>query len=209
MIQFEEFAKIPRYRRELCVTEKINGTNAAVQIRPWVEDGTAPDVGKLPIRIFQLLDAHGTDIGPHGIWAQSRNKFITPADDNYGFAKWVERNAEELTKLGPGTHFGEWWGNGIQMGYRLDHKRFSLFNVNRWQPGRDTPPACCHVVPMLGYVQNDGIDAILEDLRANGSKAAPGFPYAEGVVIWHSQSKQYYKLTLDKDHVPKGASGQT
>ena len=37
-----------------------------------------------------------------------------------------------MTFLVPGRHFGEWWGSGIQRGYGLDEKTFSLFNAYRW-----------------------------------------------------------------------------
>lgn len=203
MIEFQVFPKIPRYRREVAVTEKIDGTNAAIQIRP-IEEGATQS--PLPIAVVQLKDAHGADIGTHGMWVQSRNQFITPNKDNYGFATWVSANFEELSKLGPGTHYGEWWGYGIQRGYIQQVKRFSLFNVARWQPGRDTPPACCDVVPLLGYVQHDAIDGILEDLRKNGSRAAPGFMFPEGIIVFHTQSRQLYKILLENDDVPKGMS---
>jgi hypothetical protein len=45
---------------------------------------------------------------------------------------------------------------------------------------------------------------VVESLRANGSVAAPGYQRPEGVVLWHSQSKRYYKILLDGDDVPKG-----
>ena len=66
------------------------------------------------------------------IYAGSRTRWITPQDDNYGFAGWVERNSGELTKLGEGHHFGEWWGLGIQRKYNKKEKTWSLFNVSRW-----------------------------------------------------------------------------
>ena len=104
-LEFREFPKIARLSREMIITEKIDGTNAQILI---TEDG-------------QILTG-------------SRNRWITPQDDNYGFAKWVEENKQEILKLGVGRHFGEWWGGGIQRGYNLPkgEKRFSLFNVSRW-----------------------------------------------------------------------------
>ncbi|MFJ2114165.1 RNA ligase family protein, partial [Streptomyces sp. NPDC087850] len=67
------------------------------------------------------------------VGAQSRNRIITPWSDNHGFAKWVHDNSYTLVKLlGPGTHFGEWWGIGIKREYRQRHKNFSLFNTGRW-----------------------------------------------------------------------------
>jgi hypothetical protein len=116
----------------------------------------------------------------------------------------VSDNADELAKLGPGYHYGEWWGYGIQRGYGLPEKRFSLFNVSRWGEGKKELPACCHVVPLLGYFTPDKIEGVVEGLRANGSVAAPGYQRPEGVVLWHSQSRSYYKILLDGDDVPKG-----
>jgi RNA ligase len=201
IVEFLPFAKIPRMRRTVCVTEKIDGTNAAVQIRPMADlDETG---SPLPIAVFPYVDQHGTDLGMHGIWAQSRNNFITPNKDNYGFATWVSDNAQELIKLGPGAHYGEWWGYGIQRGYIQQVKRFSLFNVNRYGVDRDTPPDCCGIVPVLGYVEHDGIQALIDDLKANGSKASPGFMHPEGVVVYHTQSRQLYKILIEGDDAPK------
>jgi hypothetical protein len=115
--EFVPFPKMARLSREIIITEKLDGTNAQVFIG---EDGL--------------------------IRAGSRTRWITPEDDNYGFARWVHNHADELRGLGPGRHFGEWWGQGIQRNYSLTEKRFSLFNVSRWGEER---PACCHVVPVL------------------------------------------------------------
>lgn len=202
MIEFKEFDKIPRFRREICCTEKIDGTNAAVQIVP-VTELTGGPADRHVIDCHNLFDQHHEPIGQHVILAQSRKQFITPSADHYGFGGWVRDNAADLFKLGPGTHYGEWWGAGIQRRYGQTRKRFSLFNVNRWGPGKKELPFCCDVVPLLGYVQHDGIQAILNDLRENGSAAAPGFKPAEGVVLFHSQSRQYYKILLENDEVPK------
>lgn len=140
---FVEFPKMPRLSREIIVTEKIDGTNAQVHI---TEDG----------RIF----------------AGSRSRWITPANDNFGFAAWVETNRQALLTLGPGSHFGEWWGAGIQRRYGQDCKRFSLFNVDRWGEIR---PECCDVVPVLyrGDFDTRAIDEVVESLRQCGSEAAP------------------------------------
>ncbi len=209
MIQFVEFPKIPRYRREVAVTEKLDGTNAAVVWVPVTRDHHGdiepqPDV----MAIRELVDQHGAALGPHYLLAQSRQRFITPAaikskNDNYGFAQWVYEHADELTKLGPGYHYGEWWGYGIQRGYGLPEKRFSLFNVSRWGDGKQERPACCHVVPLLGYVLPSGVEEQLERLRTEGSVAAPGYMKPEGIILYHSSSKQYFKILLDGDEVPK------
>lgn len=179
MIEFKEFPKIARLNREVIVTEKIDGTNAAVVIS---DDGLT-------------------------IAAQSRSKLITPTDDNFGFAKWVQENTAELLKLGPGHHFGEWWGAGIQRRYGLAEKRFSLFNTYRWTDDT-TRPACCHVVPVVtrGIGVDERVQAGLQWLRAHGSMAAPGFDKPEGVVAFHTASNEMFKVTLEKDEEWKGKS---
>lgn len=174
-VEFVPFRKIPRLRRACVITEKIDGTNAVIRI---TEDG-------------QFL-------------AGSRTRWITPEDDNYGFAKWANANKDELMKLGEGTHFGEWWGQGIQRNYGMTEKVFSLFNTARWTD--ETRPKCCRVVPVLysGEFSTNCADDAVEALRKNGSVAAPGFLKPEGVVVYHSAANLYFKKTLDKDEEYKG-----
>lgn len=207
-IEFQEFPKIPRYRREVALTEKIDGTNAAVVWVPALDETGVLIQDDNVIAMRNLIDQHGTELGPYLLLAQSRGRFITPSrvkpkNDNYGFAQWVDDHKEDLQLLGPGYHYGEWWGYGIQRGYGMAEKHFSLFNVNRWGEGRQQRPACCDVVPLLGYFGPDQIGTQLERLRGLGSVAAPGYMKAEGMIIWHSQSKQYYKILLENDDVPK------
>jgi hypothetical protein len=189
---FEPFQKIGRLKRDMVITEKIDGTNAQV----YIAQALHPLEGALAHRPL------GT-AGDLSMFAGSRNRWITPDDDNFGFAKWVQANAEELFTLGPGRHFGEWWGQGIQRGYGLTEKRFSLFNTFRHQGAG--LPACCSVVPVLRIHTFDSglIDAALEDLRVNGSKAAPGYMNPEGVIVYQTATKTYFKRTLDKDDEPK------
>lgn len=173
-IPFVPFPKMARLSREVIVTEKIDGTNAQVYI---TEDGD--------------------------VIAGSRTRWITPGDDNFGFASWVEGNKDELLKLGPGSHFGEWWGRGIQRNYGLTERKFSLFNTSRWTEER---PACCDIVPVLydGLFDTVKIDDILGTLHLYGSKAAPGFMDPEGVVVFHMTGRVGFKKTLDNDQLPKG-----
>jgi len=175
--EFQPWPKIPRLNREVTVSEKIDGTNAAV----WISDD-------------------GTQIG-----AQSRTKWITPKDDNYGFARWVEENRDELLKLGPGHHFGEWWGSGINRRYGLTERRFWLFNTHRWG-NPDTRPACVGCVPVLwnGNYQDMDLAAIMAKLTSEGSVSAPGFMKPEGVVIFHHAADQYFKVLAEGDELPKG-----
>ena len=172
--EFIPFPKIPRLSREIIVTEKIDGTNSQIFV---------------------------TDEGR--VLAGSRNRWLTLADDNFGFARWVAENEEELRQLGCGRHFGEWWGAGIQRRYGLSERRFSLFNVSRWAAER---PTCCHVVPTLYRGEFDQLAIVdaLDDLRRNGSRAAPGFMRPEGVIVFHVAAQIGFKKTLEKDESPKG-----
>lgn len=176
-ITFEPFPKIARLSREVIITEKIDGTNASVII---TEDGQ--------------------------VAAASRTRLITPGKDtdNYGFAAWVEDNKEDLLNLGPGRHFGEWYGKGIQRNYGLDHRRFALFNVHRWNI--ETIPKCCSIVPVIkqGYIfDHINFDGLMDQLVITGSIAVPGFMDPEGIIIYHTASRHIYKKTFDKDDTGK------
>jgi hypothetical protein len=193
-VTFEAFPKIPRLRRECTITEKIDGTNAAVYITPMVG----------PVETDEQAESIVAIVDGHAIRAQSRTRFIVPGADNFGFAAWVQANATELVKLGEGRHFGEWYGADIQRRYGLDHKRFALFNVDRWTP--ETLPACCSVVPTVyrGRFLDTEVANALEILRRFGSKAAPGFMDPEGIVVYMHASRTMHKVTLEKDEAPKG-----
>ncbi len=191
---FTPFPKIARLNREITITEKLDGTNAQICIEPGIKDA--------PMSIYSWFDeATQTDMV---MYAGSRTRWITPEQDNQGFARWAKENAQELTKLGEGSHFGEWWGQGIQRKYNLTTKRFSLFNVARWNS--ETLPTCCNVVPTLyvGTFSEEQIKAQLTKLATDGSVAAPGFPQPEGIVIWHEASRTLYKVTILGDEKPKG-----
>lgn len=192
-MEFQEFPKMARFSREVIVTEKIDGTNAAVVI----EDGL---IGETPPNAI-------TKIGNMNIYAQSRTRFITPQDDNAGFARWVVEHAEELLKLGAGRHFGEWYGSGIQRNYGLQEKRLALFNVSRWDD-EAVRPACCHVVPTLWRGNFSDLDAglLLGELDAFGSQAVPGFLRPEGIVVFHVAAGIGFKKTIDKDEIPKSVA---
>lgn len=179
-MEFRKFDKIARLTREMIITEKIDGTNGLIAIG---EDGE-----------FQV---------------GSRNQWITPEKDNAGFARWAYEHKDELMGLGAGFHYGEWWGVGIQRGYGLKEKRFSLFNTSRWS-GDGVRPACCHVVPVLytGIFDTHEVDYALYVLERKGSKAAPGFMCPEGVVIYHVAGNVYFKKTIVGDEQPKSLSNQ-
>jgi hypothetical protein len=192
---FTPFPKMARLQREVIISEKIDGTNAQIYI---TDDG-------------RMLTG-------------SRTRWITPEDDNFGFAAWARDNKDELMQLGPGSHFGEWWGRGIQRKYGLDERRFSLFNVSRWCLHGETPqpiptadprivkmqdvlPACCHLVPILrrGINISTLAESALYELSQRGSVAAPGYMHPEGIVVFHVAGNVGFKMTLDNDGVPKSS----
>ncbi|HEV7680010.1 MAG TPA: RNA ligase family protein [Candidatus Dormibacteraeota bacterium] len=183
---FTPWPKIPRLRRGCVITEKIDGTNASIYI-PEDDADSAP-----------------------GVYAGSRTRWLTPESDNFGFAAWVREHEDELTLLGPGHHFGEWWGRGIQRNYGLESRRFSLFNTGRWldEGGNRHPymPDCVGVVPVLyaGPFDDAAVESTLWRLQRLGSEAAPGFMRPEGVVVYHSAGHNLYKVLLENDAEPKG-----
>lgn len=185
---FKAWPKIPRLTNEIYhITEKIDGTNAAIIINI----GIPGDSQSTPIDWLVINDIN------YCIYAQSRTRIITPEDDNFGFAKWVKENAKQLIQdLGEGYHFGEWWGKGINRGYELDHKRFSLFNPIKHSD-------ICDHVPHIATVHNhqelhDWINVECERLIQEGSLAAPGYMRPEGLVVYAEKAKSYWKVIIDK-----------
>ncbi len=186
MIEFKKFPKIERRSAaaliECHVTQKIHGTNA------------------------QLLITENGDL-----LAGSRSRWLSPEHDNYGFAAWAKANEDELVRmLGPGRHYGEWAGPGINSGEGLSHRMFVLFDW--WQRPEERPiPAFVTTVPLLYcgmttvpllYCGNTvpDIDAIMRDLRVNGSKLVPGYMRPEGVVVTVNGVRT--KFTFEQEDVP-------
>jgi len=165
-MSFVAFPKIPRLSNiEMTITQKLHGTNACVHIF----EGDQDMGGDTRIEIK----------------AQSRTRNVTPEDDNFGFAAWVEKNAAELIeKLGLGYHYGEWVGPGINSGEGLPEKRFVLFDFWKYPEDRPLPPQVM-VVPVLyrGPLITTKIDETMTELKTGGSKLVPGFMRPEGIVI--------------------------
>lgn len=202
---FEEFPKIHRLTRDMVVTEKIDGTNAQIFIERIGPDDIPHDFyqpGLLEAIAFPKVNGDF-----YAVKAGSRNRFITPGKDNFGFARFVQENAEEIVaKLGEGRHFGEWWGPGIQRGYGLAQRQFSLFNTSRWSGA--ALPNRIHTVPVLvrGAFDTNTVEIALDHLSMYGSVASPGFMRPEGVVVFHVPSRTLFKKTLDKDDGHKEAA---
>lgn len=163
IVEFKAWPKISRDNPfNVTITEKIDGTNACIII----QDGNIVGV-------------------------QSRKRFITVEDDNYGFASWVEENAFELLRLGGGYHYGEWAGPGIQKNpHNLGKKSFFLFNTCRWSDP-EIRPDCCYIVPTLwqGILEKDTIQKVMDDLK-DGYDGKP-----EGVVVYYHAFGKYTKHT--------------
>jgi len=223
-LNFQAWPKIARLHKDILITEKIDGTNAAVLIVPLPEgtqiDPAAPETGR------QLVGESLSGV-PGGynakfftrngdfflLAAQSRKRLITPESDNFGFAQWAFDNAAELVDLlGAGRHYGEWWGSGVQRGYGLPkgRKRFSLFNVAKhenaldayWHAYGDDVPELhdqLDVVPVLyeGPFSEQAIEDAMQRLDDHGSVASPGFKPPEGVVVYHTAANTAFKWTFD------------
>ena len=206
--EFVTYPKIARLNREIIITEKIDGTNAAIQVRGM--GGLLP--GDPTPEGFRRVSSEVL------VAAQSRTRIITPESDNFGFARWVHEHAAALaTLLGYGVHFGEWWGAGVQRTYGLKTKAFSLFNVTRWADVFSDGPLMIGGVPVnsvpvlyRGDWISEGLrfapEFVRAALRIGGSVAAPGFLMPEGIVVFHSASGQLFKATIEKDEKPKGVA---
>lgn len=210
MHEFVEWPKTKRLFRDIVVTEKLDGTNSAIHITKGAEvEFPTVTLEAHPLRAGEFfVDGH--------IWyvtAQSRRRIITPGKttDNYGFAGWVYDNAADLVRiLGEGLHFGEWWGQGIQRNYGMEDRRFSLFNTERYDHLNHDDAAIfdgsrVNTVPVLyqGVFDQDVIEGQLRELREYGSFAAPGFMNPEGICVFHSQTRNVYKVTLDNNDAGK------
>ena len=161
-----KFPKIERVdRARIVITQKLDGTNAQIYIEYTCEcfDHHCP---------FAVVKAG------------SRNRWLTPEDDNHGFAAWVEENREDLIKLlGPGRHYGEWCGPGIQRGEGLKEKTFVSFNPRHC--GTAYEALNIKTVPVLyqGRYTESLLPSIKAFLEATGSCLVPGYMRVEGIVI--------------------------
>lgn len=202
-MEFEAFPNISRLAGcNMNITQKIHGSNAQILVfsnKEFLEiiDSMPNEVRAAELAIeypgktlvFQYLQDFSNRASVLSesieVKAGSRTRWITPLDDNYGFAQYVEANKQEIIeKLGIGRHFGEWAGPGINSGEGLTQKTFILFDWWKFPPERPLPPQMA-VVPVLynGAVDFSKIDEAMSDLKANGSKLVPGFTRPEGIVI--------------------------
>lgn len=170
--KFESFPDIKKLgTAALFITQKIHGSNAQVYIFQTPEGGLDLMVG-------------------------SRSRWIAPGNDNYGFAEMVYANKQEfIDKLGPGRHYGEWAGPGINSGEGLSTKTFVLFDHWKYPPERPLPPNTV-IVPILyaGAFDLGKVQECMDDLKTNGSKLVSGYNRPEGVVV--NMKGQRYKVVF-------------
>lgn len=193
MGEFRGWGSTTREHKNKTITEKLDGTNAAVVIY------------------------NGQ------VTAQSRKRIITPEDDNYGFAKWVEKNADALKEtLGYGYHYGEWYGEGIQKNpLGIEGKRFALFHATKYTQDNGfnlSRVEGLETVPLLHHGQCNmwTIPEIIQDLDIYGTKVkgaktvpvpVPGLEEvlfhraasAEGIIVWNNETKTRTKILLEND----------
>lgn len=120
-----------------------------------------PSIEKPALQFTGTVKLHGTNagvvLGAQNLWVQSRERIITPEDDNAGFARFVEDRREVFTTLLQGIKdsiisagdvcdqvvlFGEWAGRGINKGSGIHNidKAFFIFGLQvigggtRWLP---------------------------------------------------------------------------
>lgn len=222
MIEFQTWPKTPRLFRDVTVTEKIDGTNSCVIIEPITEefydtDADLSSEDSFHEYLFSLgaVEVVSTEVGDeYLVGAQSRNRLIFPSKgtDNYGFAGWVRENSNTLVSdLGPGRHYGEWWGKGVARNYGLDHRRFSLFNTSRFDQDQEFHTLNLHVVPVLYEGVFEEYSSVIyptEMLKNTGSVAAKGFKSPEGIAIYHHAANQVFKVLLENDDISKTEVGQ-
>jgi len=126
--EFIPFSKIGQFRNAVKDMRHIMGTNP--EKTTFAFQGT--------VKLHGTNAAVGYCPDSDSLYAQSRSRIITPDDDNYGFAKWVDANATALkallVKLGggkPAIVYGEWAGKNIQKGVALTEleKFFCIFRI--------------------------------------------------------------------------------
>lgn len=173
---FQKYPKTPRLFRDVVITEKIDGTNGLLQF------GTAGD-----------------------LLVGSRNRWITPGEDNHAFAAWAYEHQEALFEaLGPGRFHGEWYGPGIQGNpLNVPERRFALFNtsleLDNWVEGLEFVP-----VLYTGPFYTRQVTRLVDAVRA-GTYVPRGTGPGEGVIVYHTASNQLFKVLCENDELPKGA----
>lgn len=188
-MEFKSFPDIKKLgSTEFSITQKIHGSNAQIMIYPVYK--TIPNTEDSVI-VTDEVDHMELLVG-------SRTRWIAPGCDNYGFATFVYAHKQEfIDKLGPGQHFGEWAGPGVNSGEGLKEKTLVLFDYWRYNP-ENLPPQTV-LVPVLykGKFDLGVIESVMAELKTNGSKLCPGFMRPEGIVAQINGNR--YKVVFDPE----------
>lgn len=203
-LEFAKFGSIGRLYRDVVITEKIDGMNACIVIKQVLGD----DIYRNALTVVNDVPFNDYSECRFAIGVQSRKQFLTLDNDIQGLAAWVLEHARELVlALGPGYHYGEYWGKNIQRSYHQKRNWFSLFNSKRWTKDNVGHIDGLLVVPILyAGPYEDWVNQMqLHRLDIEGSYAAREVDdrkldfRAEGIVGWHIALDTYYKVTLDGD----------
>lgn len=174
--EFKAWREIEKFTGiHVIVTEKIHGANCHVNVVSQPDGSLKAIAGK-----------RTSYVGTQGL---------------FGFGEFVTSNEKEICeKLGPGRHYAEWTGAGVNGDYGLKNKTAVLFNTRHHGPKKAAGvlPDRFDVVPVLydgPYVQ-EKIDEVLADLKANGSKFSHGYMRPEGVVLFFPLFNAYKKIVF-------------
>lgn len=135
---FDKFSKIEQFR------------NIVKQVRDYCSHHKEP----LPAVYFKgTIKLHGTNAGvgikDGELFCQSRSRIITPEDDNFGFANFVQDNKSYFKSLlnyvcnraevDSCILYGEWCGGNIQKGVALSEldKMFVVFDGKGYEGGNE------------------------------------------------------------------------
>lgn len=177
LLPHKKWPKIPRLEDLSClITEKLDGMNAIIGI-----------------------DKNGN------IKPGNRNGWITPDNDNHGFAQFVYDNADELLKLGPGYHYGEWVGRGINRKYNKTDRALYLFNEYKYHDLENLPDGVKFVplIDMFSLGDEFSFDRILESIEqftttCNGKSLLDLKTPCEGVIIQFIGTDTKIKIIWNK-----------
>jgi hypothetical protein len=209
MIEFKDFPKMLNIEElEMHITQKINGTGVLIHVFKGPFKKEMNDAGIDLALTHPINDADLRQMFPNKtvklvpspignpysfVWTQetilmagSQNRWLTPDDDNFGFANFVEENKIDLIDaLGEGTHYGEWAGPDIKNGEGLKEKTLFLFDWWKYDNKLEKFNGRVKTVPLLysGKLDLSMADSIMETLKNKGSFAAEGFMDPEGIVI--------------------------
>ncbi len=178
--EFKAYQKTLRLESiDVILSEKIDGTNAVINI-----------------------DTDGN------VLAGSRTRWLVDDGsnkwDNYGFGKWVAKNGAELGKLPPGTHYGEWYGKGINRNYGMTDRKLMLFNAPRYIGLQQSGllPSCVEletVIHTCGPLDlYDHIEFFKQEAEDRGSWHVPGFMKVEGLIVRIPKVDKVFKVVWDK-----------